>query len=85
MLLIRMDWTPKKVWKVTQRTKRFIYKKKVLYGLREVRDTLVHELVHYRFPEMKHGRKFEARIKEILRGEEFPQIHITSPRLRQWR
>jgi hypothetical protein len=85
MLLIRMDWTPKKVWKVTQRTKRFIYKKKVLYGLREVRDTLVHELVHYRFPEMKHGRKFEARIKEILRGGEFPQIHITSPRLRQWR
>ena len=88
MLLIRMDGGKTDlgtVWKVTKRTKQYIWSKQVPYGLREIKNTLVHELVHYRFPEMKHGKKFEARIKETLRGEEFPRIHITSPRLREWR
>src|SRR5919197_6003237 len=33
--------------------------------------TLVHELVHYRFPYMQHGEKFEERTREILRGQVF--------------
>jgi hypothetical protein len=37
---------------------------------------LVHELVHYRFGYMNHNKKFEDRIKEILRGRTFPKKHI---------
>lgn len=37
----------------------------------DFRNTLVHELVHYRFAYLQHGRKFEKRINEILRGRTF--------------
>jgi hypothetical protein len=36
---------------------------------------LIHELVHYRFEdELEHGREFDRRIKEIIRGRIFPQM-----------
>jgi hypothetical protein len=38
---------------------------------------LVHELVHYRFPYMKHGVKFGERIEQILEGKRFESKHIT--------
>jgi hypothetical protein len=38
--------------------------------------TLVHELIHYRFPYMQHGAKFEERTREILRGQVFEPEHI---------
>lgn len=38
----------------------------------EARHTLVHELVHYRWPKLRHGRAFEKRIKEIIQGRAFP-------------
>ena len=37
---------------------------------------LAHELVHYRFGYMGHGRDFEKRTKEVLRGRTFPKKHI---------
>jgi hypothetical protein len=49
-------------------------KKKVTY--RDIRHTLIHELVHYRFRGLRHGKKFEQRIKEILVGRVFPTKNI---------
>lgn len=37
----------------------------------DFRHSLVHELVHYRFAYLQHGKKFEKRINEILRGRIF--------------
>jgi hypothetical protein len=37
----------------------------------DFRNTLVHELVHYRFAYLRHGKRFEKRINEILRGRIF--------------
>ena len=34
---------------------------------------LIHELVHYRFDELEHGREFDQRINEIIRGKTFPK------------
>jgi hypothetical protein len=34
---------------------------------------LIHELTHYRFGYMSHGKAFEKRIKEILQGRTFPK------------
>jgi hypothetical protein len=39
----------------------------------DFRSTLVHELVHYRWPKMPHGKRFERRIVEILRGKTFDE------------
>jgi hypothetical protein len=49
--------------------------------LRELRMTLVHELVHYRFHYLSHGIKFEDRIKQILKGKGYSAKHITIPQL----
>lgn len=91
LIFIKMDRTPTTVWKKDKEVvighyhngleAKTTHYKKVPYGLREVRDTLIHELVHYRFPYMKHGKKFEQRIKDILRGKQFPKKHLTSPQL----
>jgi len=86
MILVRLDRTPKMTWKVTKRTRKYIEKSRVPYGLREARNTLVHELVHYRFPYMSHGAKFEERIKDIIyRGKEFPAKHLPSPEIINYR
>jgi hypothetical protein len=42
----------------------------------DFRNTLVHELVHYRFPKMRHGWRFEQRVVEILRGRTFEPMQI---------
>jgi hypothetical protein len=42
----------------------------------EQRHTLVHELVHQRFPQMQHGRAFDDRIDEIIAGKTFEPKHI---------
>jgi hypothetical protein len=39
-------------------------------------QTLVHELVHYRFAYLGHSKKYEQRIKEILRGRTFEPKHV---------
>jgi hypothetical protein len=37
---------------------------------------LVHELVHYRFAYLQHGRDYKRRIKEILKGRTFEPKHV---------
>ena len=36
-------------------------------------ETMVHELVHYRFGYLGHGRKFEDRVKKIFEGKTYPK------------
>jgi|SRR5215217_791294 len=36
-----------------------------------LRHTIIHELVHKRFPYMSHGPEFEKRIKQIRNGKAF--------------
>ena len=60
-----------KVYAHVKYTRRQLSKHKSTY--RDYLDTLVHELVHYRFGYLKHGAKFEKRQREILRGKVFPQ------------
>ncbi|MFZ0555828.1 MAG: hypothetical protein WBL67_17420 [Nitrososphaeraceae archaeon] len=53
-------------WKLLKQNRTYI----------DVRNVLVHELVHYRFAYLQHGKKFEQRIKEILRGKTFEPKHV---------
>jgi hypothetical protein len=55
----------------------YFLKRKRRINYRVFKNTLIHELVHYRFPKMQHGSTFEKRIKEILRGEVYPDMRIT--------
>jgi hypothetical protein len=41
----------------------------------DFRNTLVHELVHYRWPKLRHGWRYEKRIQEILRGTRFDAMN----------
>ena len=34
---------------------------------------MIHELVHYRFKSLAHGKEYEKRITDILRGKVWPQ------------
>jgi hypothetical protein len=38
----------------------------------ELKYTIVHELVHYRFRYLSHGKEFEQRIKLILNDKKYP-------------
>ncbi len=49
--------------------------------IKELRHTMIHELVHYRFYYLSHGDEYEKRIKFILAGKEYPRHHITVPQL----
>jgi hypothetical protein len=40
-------------------------------SFKDLRDTIVHELVHYRFSYLKHGAKFESRIALIKAGKKY--------------
>jgi hypothetical protein len=46
--------------------------------LRELRNTLIHELLHYRFKGISH-KEIDNRIPKILAGKEYPRKHITVP------
>lgn len=35
-------------------------------------NTLVHELIHMRFPYLSHGRRFNRLVRQGLRGKTFP-------------
>lgn len=35
-------------------------------------DTIVHELIHVRFPYLSHGRRFDALVRRAINGETFP-------------
>jgi hypothetical protein len=65
---------PSRQYKGFRNPKRELVKHKSKYM--DFRNTLVHELVHYRFPYLQHGEKFEQRIQEILGGRTFEPKHI---------
>jgi hypothetical protein len=48
--------------------------KRVKATYRDKLHTMVHELVHYRFRSLVHGKKFEDKVKEILQGKTFPVV-----------
>ncbi|HTH22635.1 MAG TPA: SprT-like domain-containing protein [Nitrososphaeraceae archaeon] len=41
------------------------------YTFTEYRDTLIHELVHFRFQNLKHGKTFNKTIERIKKGQKF--------------
>lgn len=49
------------------------YKRRHKTSYRDLLETLVHELVHYRWRYLQHGAKYEQRIREILRSKVFPE------------
>jgi hypothetical protein len=57
------------------------YKKRRKATYRDILHTLVHELVHYRFTKMRHGKHFELRIREILGGRVFPETRLYADRI----
>src|ERR687887_448231 len=65
-----------KIYKGFHYSERIVTQNKHKVTYRDLVNTLVHELVHYRFPYMQHGAKFEQRIKEVLQGRMFEPKHI---------
>jgi hypothetical protein len=59
-----------KTYKHVKYTDKYMSRHKATY--RDYLHTLVHELVHYHFRYLKHGVKFEQRMREILKGKTFP-------------
>jgi hypothetical protein len=48
--------------------------------LRQLRTTLVHELVHYRFRHLPYNSKeYAQRIKLILNGKQYPRTYLPYP------
>ena len=44
--------------------------------VKEIEDTIVHELVHLRFPKMKeHGEEFFITMGRILEGKHYKRVH----------
>ena len=39
---------------------------------KDLENTIVHELVHQRFPYLSHGRRFTKLVRQGLRGRKFP-------------
>ena len=46
-------------------------------------NTIVHELIHHRFPYLSHGKRFNKLVRQGLKGKIFPPylslIHISEP------
>jgi predicted metal-dependent hydrolase len=40
----------------------------------DLEDTIVHELVHVRFPRLLHGKTYQKRVDQILEGKEYEQL-----------
>jgi predicted metal-dependent hydrolase len=40
----------------------------------DLEDTIVHELVHIRFPKLQHGKGYQKRVDQILGGKEYEQL-----------
>ena len=38
---------------------------------KELENTIVHELIHQRFPYLSHGKRFSKLVRQGLRGKEF--------------
>ena len=49
----------------------FINVRKIL-DQKSLDNTIVHELIHMRFPYLSHGRRFNKLVRQGLRGKTFP-------------
>jgi hypothetical protein len=65
---------PSNQYKGFRNPKRELVKRKSKYI--DFLNTLIHELVHYRWPYLQHSKKFEQRIQEVRRGRTFEAKHI---------
>ena len=48
----------------------FINVKKI-YNERDLENTIVHELIHQRFPYLSHGKRFNKLVRQGLQGKKF--------------
>ena len=39
---------------------------------KELENTIVHELIHHRFPYLSHGKRFNKLVRQGLKGKTFP-------------
>jgi hypothetical protein len=60
-----------KSYKGAKYSQHYLSKHKKTY--RDYLQTLVHELVHYRFKSLGHGKEYEKRITDILHGKVWPE------------
>lgn len=42
-------------------------------GRKGIRTTIAHELIHLKFPKVRHGKLFGDLIRQVLRGDEFDE------------
>ena len=54
-----------------RRAKTILINVKKHRSLEDLKHTIVHELVHYRFSYLKHGTKFENRISLVMAGKKY--------------
>ena len=52
-------------------------------GEKELENTIVHELIHLRFPYLSHGRRFNRLVRRGLRGARFPPYKSRRPAARR--
>lgn len=45
-------------------------------SLKDLNGAIVHELVHYRFPHLRHEEKYEKRVSLILKGKQYRPLHV---------
>ena len=43
--------------------------------IRDLENTIVHELVHLRFPKLRHGEEFFTTLGMILMGKRYKRVH----------
>ena len=43
-----------------------------IFNDRDLENTIVHELIHQRFPYLSHGKRFSKLVRQGLRGKNFP-------------
>lgn len=43
-------------------------------SIEDLEDTIVHELVHIRFPKLEHGKQYQKRVDQILGGKEYERL-----------
>lgn len=53
--------------------------------MKSLEDTIVHELVHVRFPYLSHGKRFEALVRKGLKGARFGPYRRATRRPRRVR
>ena len=65
----------------------YLHHRLVFINVRKIPDektlenTIVHELIHMRFPYLSHGKRFNKLVRQGLRGKTFPPYKKRSKRI----